>query len=207
MLFKQPFLYAIALIVAGAPAIYADFYHYSFSGFIPDGASNHSQISDGEIWTAQFVIDSTTADTNPDPQFGAYAGAVVSGTLEFSGGYETLIDFAGANAFALNDVSTADSVSVRGAFGTSIFVFQANREGDSVLDSDALPGPGISFDSFPAQTVLEHFVFTFGDGNGDVVYFGNIANNVSFAATAIPEPSSGCILMASLLSACRRSRK
>ena len=114
-------------------------------------------------------------------------GAVVSGTLEFSGGYTPFIDFGGATAFALDDVfspADADAVSVRGDFNNSSFVFQANTTDLSTLTSDELVGPGVSFDSSPDPSDLEYFVFTYADEFGDIVYFGDTANNASFAATA-----------------------
>lgn len=185
-----------------------DFYEYTFTGVIPDGVSNHSQVADGEIWTAIMVVDSTTPDSNPDPQFGVYKGAVVSGTLEFSGGYTPFVDFAGANAFALDDVFTpADSVSVRGEFNSSNYVFQANTEILTTLDSDALVGPGTSFDSFPNPSISEYFVFTFADEFGDIVYTGDVANNSSFSARAIPEPATGAVLLTTMLLACRRRKR
>lgn len=189
------------LIVLLLPGFcHADFYQYVFSGIVPDGVSNHSMVADGEVWTATMIIDSTTADDNSDPQFGVYTGAVVSGSLVFSGGYEPFVDFSGATAFALDDVfapADADAVAVRGEFNDSNYVFQANTTDLSTLTSDALVGPGVSFDSSPSPSDLEYFVFTYADEFGDIVYFGNTANNASFSATAIPEPGfSGFVLLA-----------
>jgi hypothetical protein len=188
----------------------ADFYQYVFEGIVPVGVSNHSMVADGETWTATFIIDSTAEDTNPNPQFGVYEGAVVSGTLEFSGGYAPFVDFSGATAFALDDVfapADADVVSVRGEYNDSNFVFQANTTELSTLTSDALVGPGLSFDSFPSPSELEYFVFTYADEFGDIVYFGDTANNASFVSTAvIPEPTNVVILGWTVLGLLRRRR-
>jgi len=188
----------------------ADFYQYVFQGVVPGGVSNHSMVADGETWTATFVVDSTTADVNPDPQFGVYEGAVVSGVLEFSGGYQPFIEFSGATAFALDDVfapADADVVSVRGEFNNSNFVFQANTTELSTLTSDALVGPGLSFDSFPNPSELEYFVFTYADEFGDISYFGDIANNASFVSSAVvPEPSSLSLCGLVMILVLRRTR-
>lgn len=199
-----------ALIVLLLPSFSnADFYEYVFTGIVPEGVSNHSMVSDGEVWTATMIIDSTTADTNSDAQFGVYTGAVVSGSLVFSGGYEPFVDFSGATAFALNDVfppADADAVSVRGEFNDSNYVFQANTTDLSTLTSDALVGPGVSFDSSPSPSELAYFVFTYADEFGDIVYFGDTANNASFSATSIPEPGFAGILIFVMAGISRRTR-
>ena len=205
------FAITLALAMTNSGAALADFYQYQFSGVIPDGFSNHSLVADGEVWTATLIIDSNTADVNPDPKFGVYEGAVVSGTLEFSGGYTPVVDFSGATAFALDDVfapADADVVSIRGEFNDSNFVFQANTTDLATLDSDELAGPGLSFDSFPSNADLEYFVFTYGDQFGSIEYFGDTANNASFVATAVvPEPSGFTMLaLLGVMFSGRRSR-
>ncbi len=184
-------IFSLALIVGSVSLVHADFYVYSLSGTLPDGASLHPMVSDGEDWTASFVIDSTAGDTNPDPSFGVFEGAVVSGNLEFSGGYvAATTDFSGGTAFALNDVFSADSVRIRGESGIHDFVFQANSEDLSTLNSDLLPTPGTVINPFPDMATFEYFQMAFDDELGSISYFANQANNVTFVATAIPEP--GC---------------
>ena len=44
----------------------ADILQYTFNGVIPDGASQHTQINDGETFTATFLIDTSVRDEDPD---------------------------------------------------------------------------------------------------------------------------------------------
>ena len=173
----------------------ADFLDFTFVGTLPAGASQHSMVSDGEIWTAVMRVDSTTADVNSNPNVGLYEGAVVFGSLEFSGGYVAeSTDFSGSTAFILNDVFSADSIRVRGESGLSDFVFQANSEDLSTLTNDLIPGPGTTIDPFPSIGTFEYFQLTFDDEFGFINYFANVENNVTVTITqAIPEPGVGAI--------------
>lgn len=175
-----------------------DFYDYIFTGIVPSGASSHSQVADGESWTAIMRIDATVIDSNPDPNFGEFDGAVVSGTLQFSGGYVPAnVDFAGGSVRVLNDVFGADSVRVRGQFGLTRFLFQANSEDLSTLSSDQLVGPGTTITAFPNPASFEYFQLVFDDEFGSIFYFADVDHNVNLVVRAIPEPSSG--LMAGLV--------
>ncbi|MEM9412167.1 MAG: hypothetical protein AAGA30_13710, partial [Planctomycetota bacterium] len=161
----------------------ADFLDYTFTGVIPDGASQHAMVADGETWTATMRIDTTVEDVNPNPNVGLYETAVLFGTLEFSGGYETTtIDFSGATVFVLNDIFEADSIRVRGASGLFNFTFQANNEDLSTLSDELLPEAGTTIDPFPGVGTFEYFQLTFDDELGFINYFANTANNVSFSA-------------------------
>ena len=179
---------------------HADIYVYTFNGTLPDGASTHSMVSDGEDWTARILVDSTTPDTNSAVDFGVYEGAIVSGTLEFSGGYSAdTFDFSGSEVLILNDVFGADSISARGEFGINNFVFQANNEDLTSLLTEDLVGPGFTLDAFPEPATFEFFQLLFTDEFGTLSYFANQTNNVSFSASAIPEPT--CLPVAMLAAA------
>jgi hypothetical protein len=185
------YLFSILTIWSGLTGVSsADFYQYTFTGFLPPGASSHSQVADGETWTAIMLVDPSVAvDTNPDPNFGVFPGAVVFGSLAFSGGYvAATTDFSGATVTVINDVF-ADAVRVRGESGLHDFTFQANSETLSTLVSDMLVGPGTTVVPFPDPTVFEFFQLSFDDEFGTIFYFSNQSNNVSLTVTAIPEPA------------------
>ena len=199
-------LFPIVLVLMCIQTVHADMYEYTFVGTLPDGASSHSMVADGEIFTARFTIDSTVFDTNPDPNFGVWENAVVAGSLEFSGGYVAgTTDFSNGTAFALNDVLEADSVRVSGESGLSDFVFQASSQDLTKFDSDALPTPGTVINPFPDPAEFEYFQIAFDDEFGTINYFANQANNVTFTATAVPEP--GSMLVAILSSAVLFNRR
>ena len=182
------FLYSFTAIACG------DFYQYEYVGVVPAGASGHSMVADGETWTATVVVDASVQDTNANQDIGEYA-AVVSGTLEFSGGYSADdFDFSGARVLILNDTFFADSIRVTGEFGINNFVFQVNSEDLTTFPDDSLIGPGVNIDPFPDPATFEFFQLLFTDDFGTINYFANQANNVSFSATAIPEPVSLPIL-------------
>ena len=51
-------------------------------------------------------------------------------------------------------------------------------------------------------------LFMFADVNADIVYFADLANHSSFAATAIPEPGFSSVLLAAImLVGCRRGAR
>lgn len=201
-------LFSLTIVLSVCSCAFADFYRYTLSGTLPDGASTHPMVLDGEQWTASFIIDSTTFDTNPDPNVGLFEGAVISGNLEFSGGYVAAsTDFSGGTAFALNDVFEADSLRIRGESGMSAYTFQANSEDLSTLDSDLLPTPGTTITPFPSPSTFEYFQMAFDDELGTIVYFANQENNVTFSATIIPEPSTGfAIFLVTAFAGLRRGR-
>lgn len=170
-----------------------DFVVYSFTGEVIPGSSSHSMITDGETYSASFLVDLATPNVGGD--FGAFEGAVQSGEVTFSGGYVSPIDFSGfrvqvANDFLENgllyDVARVDD----GGFG---FIFQTNTTDTSVLSSTELPLAGTAFSSsptvLPAGTNLG--VFRYEDDFGLIDFFVTdpTSNSSSFSASAVPEPT------------------
>lgn len=81
---------------------------YTVTGFAnlgfegdPDSAP---EVSLGEMYVAQFEIDLSVPDMDSDPTRGLYTGAIVSGSIEFSGGYTSQIDFAGGDIVIQQDI-------------------------------------------------------------------------------------------------------
>lgn len=56
----------------------ADQWLYTFEGELPDGASSHSQIADGESFVAQFGVDSTAEDQTSSDGIGSYAASCLA---------------------------------------------------------------------------------------------------------------------------------
>ena len=187
-----------------ASAANADIHVYTFTGQIPDGASQHPMIADGETWTAVMGLDIDTEDTNFDPEFGVYTGAVRFGSLTFSGGYDPNIDLSLGDAFILDNVGFSDSVRVRGVG----YTFQVNNEMLDTFSGDGFLDPGTVITPFDDPAQLEFFQLTMIDDLGMVSYLANQTNNVSLSVSvAVPEPATASILIGLLFGAvCRRRR-
>jgi hypothetical protein len=198
----------IVLLLPGWLA--ADLWEYTFTGVLPEGASQHSKISDGESFVGRFVINSSAIDSQPDEDFvGNYLDAVIFGTLQFSGGYFKN-GFTGSRVLVLDNVTGADAISVRTDSLTSnaSILVQANSEDLDTIVGDAMLGPGNGFDSWPKQTEIERYQLIFGDDFGLVFFFGNVSHNVSFHATHyIPEPSAVLLLAGGSLLLMQRRRR
>ncbi len=187
---------------------FGDVHIYTFTGEIPDGASNHPLIADGETWTAVVALDIDTPDENFDPQFGVYTGAVQFGTLEFSGGFENTLDLTIGDAFVLDNVGASDSVRVRGFddFGFG-YNFQVNNENLDTIMGDGFLEPGTVITPFDNPAQLEFFQLTLIDELGEVSYFANQVNNVTLSVSvAVPEPGTSLVL-ALLAFGCAGSRR
>jgi hypothetical protein len=193
---------------------------YEFTGVLPAGASQHSQIQDGESWIATFHIDTNATDSLPgDPTRGIYDNNVVSGLLSFSGGYSQTLNTTGWETDVFNDrqvaggFAYADAVGIYDEAVPVDFVVQAHLERSfpppPILRDDSLPVPGVAFAS--QGDWINYFQLRFRDQvTGElVVYNAGTVVNTSFVARAVPEPGSmGIALMLCVVAAigrrCRR---
>ena len=189
----------------------ADFVTYQLTGKIPVGATiTDPNVSIGDIWTANFIVDTSTPGIILDATETAagYIDAVVGGFVEFSGGYIPDIDLAGFDVNVFNDTSFGnDAISFGAAHSSGDFsgsIFQSLSANDEFSSLD-LPDVGASLT--PTNlTVNDFFQLTLVSDNGFVEYTSLQANNVSFVA--VPEPvSSAWIALASLGVCLRRNRK
>jgi hypothetical protein len=161
----------IALIsIIGHSAGRADDLVYAFRGVLPPGASSHSSVSDGETFTAYFTIATEAMDSEPDPTVGDYNAAVMSGTLTFSGGYVSPLDFSNYDVLVFDNAGTGpvDGVSIRDV-GSGV-VFQASNRDLSILSSDSLPPAGTQVASGPDPDTLNFFQLTYADPGGSIEY-------------------------------------
>jgi hypothetical protein len=187
------FLFVVS-ILSIATSVSADNINiYTFTGQIPDGASEHPMIADGETWTAVIGLDIDTKDENFADEFGVYTGAIRFGDINFSGGYETNLDLSTGDAFILDNVGSSDSVRVRGPNWT----VQVNNENLDTIMGDAFLPVGTVIEPFDDPAQLEFFQLTLIDDLGQVVYWANQENNVTLTVSAgIPEPNSAGIVAA-----------
>ena len=175
-----------------SPAAHADELLYEFTGFIPDGTSSHSMIADGETFTATFLIDDSVADSNVDSTNGLFSSAILSGSLEFSGGFAASLDFSGLSVSVgdnVGDVTSLDVVQIGGGIGLVIQV--VNFVDLDSLQSDALPNAGTAFQSATSDSSDFFFVQLFyTDEFGSVLYSSADSVNTTFLARNVPEPSA-----------------
>lgn len=199
-------LVLFVLVVSNLPSMLcADIVQYTFTGEIPVGAiDTHTEIDIGETWVAFFFVDTTIIDTSIDPEFGSYLDAVISGRLTFSGGYTSTFDQDAYNVAIGNDSSGFDYVSIQDT--VELFNITAITDDTSTLMSDSLPVPGTSFFASPS-VISRGPQLTFVDSNGEIDYGADLANNVSFLARAVPEPSHFLANLLVTLAATVRRRK
>ena len=201
--------------------LHADILQYTFTGQIPlDPSENtHSEIANGESWIANFWVDTSTPDDDPsDPAQGSYLGAVVGGSLTFSGGYISPLEFASYDLFVSDDLDLSafgipiiDTIQVSDPMTSSENLVAFVTEDLSTLTSDAFPGPGFAasqdLPSFPTTSGLSPAEFFYTDINGEIRSGTNQFNNIEFSASAIPEPGSFVAVLLMTMAVTMRRRK
>ena len=147
---------------------------YTITGFANNLGSDFPtspEVGDNEMYTADFEIDLSVVDGDSSPDRGQYTGAILSSSIEFSGGYRSEVDFAGGEIVVLRDSA-----------GGGVTFFDANTTGAmAVFDlnnpfaSDALlTDPATEFDGSPAS------VFALLEPTGFVVGFSNVEVDAVF---------------------------
>jgi hypothetical protein len=148
-------------------------------------------VGDLETWVATFVIDEGVADSGSSPHLNSsqYLGAVLGGSLQFSGGYTSALDFSGYDVYVFNDASGVDAVWVTGSDAQ----FQVISDADP-LSSLALPLSGTTIAPSPSITGPGYAQLSYFESiDRHVTYAANNTNNVSFSAGTpgvVPEPVS-----------------
>ena len=172
---------------------------YTFSGQMPPNTDwvlgTHPQIGLSETWTATLEVD----ETSPGWEYGSaliYRRAIKSGSLVFSGGYVSPVDFSSFDIIVDNDSHDdrpEDHIFVTNNSG-SIHITATSAL--NPLSSNALPLPGTTIVPGPNDNPTRLWHFAYSDSLGDITYAGNFGTNVFFSAT-VPEPAS--LTVASLL--------
>ena len=198
------FMFVISVPIA----LNADTLQYRFQGVLPTGSTSHTQVSDGESFTAIFNIDTSVEDADPQSSFGIFPGAVIGGELKFSGGYISPLSFAGFDVTVLDNWDApdfVDGVAVHSSLA-DIWFLASNYDDLTTLTADSLPDIGTSFNSAPDPIPFNVPQFVYFDDKGTISYNGQMANNISFAA--IPEPSTAvCLVFGCIVTViCSRGR-
>ena len=105
---------------------------------------------DGESFVAEFVIDTSVPDANPDSELGEYPGAILSASIEFESGFVSEVDFSGGSVTVYRDLN-GGGISLQDESGEStILVFDLGNP----FDTDTLPvNPAIQFTPSPNSLV------------------------------------------------------
>ena len=205
-------LCVVLFVAIGVPAncLHGDVV-YTITGFAntiaPDDPNLSPEVSEGESYVAEFLIDSSVLDSNSDPGVGSYAAAILSSSISFSGGYVSQVDFAGGSvtvqqdifggAVGLNDVSGLGSILI--------------ADLGNAFDSDELltdPGTQIVGSPLSLWSLTEPtgLITSFSD-TGFGPSTGSSGPIVLSVGSAIPEPSTACLLGLGVLSCALRRRK
>ncbi len=181
---------------------------YSVTGFANNlGASPFlaPQVLAGETYVAEFVVDTSVADSNPASDVGVYAAAIESSSINFSGGYSSQVDFAGGTITIQQD-NGGGGVFLNDALGLgSIVIYDLGVP----FPSDALlTDPATQFNGSPASLfslteptglIVSASEVVVGNGTGPMAF--------SVSTSAVPEPSTGCLLGLGVMSMASRRRR
>ena len=158
---------------------------YRITGFannIGDGIGGAPEVGPGEAFVAEFEIDLSVEDSDPDPDNGVYTGAILSSSIEFEGGYVSQVDFAGGEITVQRDNAGGgvffNDVNELG----SILIFDLNNS----FASDALlMDPTTEFTGSPESLYVlfepTGFISSFSDvafGDNDGVPTGPVAFSI-----------------------------
>jgi hypothetical protein len=113
---------------------------YTITGFTNGlGGTDDSvfapEVSPGESYVANFLIDASVLDTDPSSERGEYLGAILSSSIEFSGGYSSELNFAGGEITVHTDAAGSGIVMLPADGGAAgIAIYDLN----TTFDSDVL---------------------------------------------------------------------
>ena len=110
---------------------------YTITGFANNigepGEFDAPEVGPGESYVAEFVVDDSVLDSDPDSDRGEYTGAILSSSITFSGGYVSQVDFAGGD------------IDVRMDFGGGGFFLSAPSDLGTIIIAD--PGNALESDA------------------------------------------------------------
>lgn len=149
---------------------------YTFSGIANNlGASENPFVGLNEPYTATFVVDQSVADSDPSSLRGEYAGAIISSSIKFVGGYSSMVDFAGGDVIVHEaNPGGGFSFDAPGMLTGGIILYSADN---IPFESDSLQvDPGV----IPMQTGF----WSLPEPNGIIVSFSDLSRPpVAFSIT------------------------
>ncbi len=164
----------------------------------PLSAGQAPEVLNGESYVAEFLVDLSVGDSDPDPTMGLFTDAILFSSIEFSGGYVSATDFTGGDVRVNVDSG-----------GGNIFIDQDSAIGPhSFLIFDV--GNPFALDTLPTDLGSlvvgnPQVTFTFNEPTGQLQSLST-GDLVGFPA-AVPEPSTACLLGFGVLACALRRRK
>lgn len=170
----------------------------------PNDPNLSPQVQAGETYVAEFRIDTATADVDPSSTRGEYAGAIIASSIEFSGGYTSMVDFTGGDIIIQQDIA-----------GGAVGIFDPGGLGGLLLGSftpfpsdDLLTDPGTQIVGAPLT------LWSITEPDGLIVSAslpgagpGAGSQDIVLTVNSIPEPTTaGVLALGSLGFIVRRRR-
>ncbi len=181
---------------------------YQFSGGVTS-SSDTSTVAIIETWVASYLIDSAAADTGPDGNgVFNYPNAILSASIEFSGGFSTQFDPASAparigvgdNIFGGGiDFVDAEIGDFTNTSSESLYTSVLDSAANSNIVGTALPGVGIEFTGFGGGMDLRY------EDSGGAFQTVSFSGPMSFAS--VPDPGSFGLLGLFAVGVVSRRRK
>ena len=106
---------------------------------------------DGESFVAEFVIDTSVLDADPDSDRGEYPGAILSASIEFESGFVSEVDFSGGTVTVQRDLAGGGIFLQDEAGDSTILVYDLGNS----FETDGLPvDPAMQFTPSPDSIVV-----------------------------------------------------
>lgn len=199
---------ACGIFISASDQAHADLV-YTITGFAnnigdPNDPSLAPEVQAGETYTAVFEIDDSVADSDASAGRGSYAGAILSSSITFSGGYSSMVDFTGGEVVVQQDIAG-------GAIGLS----DLSGNGSIVIASFT-PFASDAIFAGPQDVIGNPFsIWSLTEPTGVVVSFSDVGFGPSGGSgpivlsvtNAIPEPTTAGLLGLGLVACAARRRR
>lgn len=167
---------------------------YTITGFAntfgdPDELA--PEVAPGESYVAEFFVDESTPDSDASDGRGSYLGAITSSSITFSGGYTSMVDFAGGEVIIQQDIG-----------GGAIGLFDLAGNGSILIGDLGNPFPSDDLLDAGTQIIatspLSLWILT--EPTGSIVSFSeglgpSGGGPITLTVTnAVPEPSTAGLL-------------
>ena len=181
---------------------------YTITGYAnnignPDDPLLSPEVEAGETYSAVFQIDDSVMDSDASSGRGSYLNAIVSSSITFSGGYSSMVDFAGGEVVIQENIGG-------GAIGLS-----SPSGNGSILLASFEPFPSDALVTDPGTEILgsPFSLWSLTEPSGLIVSFSDVglgpinSGPIVLTVSSVPEPSTAALLALSSIACFVRRRK